>query len=259
MSDSAVPARAAPDPPGKCALILGGTAEARALAAAAIRAGLSVVSSLAGRVSRPALPVGPVRIGGFGGAAGLAGYLRDERIRAVVDATHPFAATMSASAATACGATGVPLLRLARPGWSTRDDAGRWRWVSTTAAAGEVAAQLGRRTFLTTGRQTLDDFIPLADRFVLVRVVEPPTAPLPPAWELIQDRGPYSLAGELDLMESRAIDVLVTKDSGGAYTSAKLDAAATLGLAVVVVRRPAVDERVPAVASAVQALEWLRR
>jgi len=246
-------------PAGETALILGGTAEARALATAANRAGLSVVSSLAGRVSRPALPTGPVRVGGFGGAAGLAGYLRDERIRAVVDATHPFAATMSASAATACTATGVPLLRLARPGWSARADAACWNWVTSTAAAGEVAAQLGGRPFLTTGRQTLGDFVPLSERFVLVRVVELPTTPLPPAWELIRDRGPYSLAGELDLMRSRAIEVLVTKDSGGAYTSAKLDAAAALGVAVVVVRRPAGDAAVPAVASAAQALEWLRR
>jgi precorrin-6A/cobalt-precorrin-6A reductase len=237
-------------------LILGGTAEARDLAGSAVAAGLPVISSLAGRVSNPALPVGPVRIGGFGGPAGLAAFLAGHRIRAVVDATHPFAATISSSAVTACGSVGVPLLRLARSGWSGRPDALDWAWVDSVAAADRRAWTLGQRAFLTTGRQTVADYASIAERYALVRMVEAPAAALSPPWELILDRGPYTVQGELDLMRSRRIDVLVTKDSGGAYTSAKLDAAAALAVPVVVVRRPAVDG-VDSVRTATAALNWL--
>jgi precorrin-6A/cobalt-precorrin-6A reductase len=251
-----LPAAATPQRGLDQVLILGGTAEARDLARLAVGAGLPVVSSLAGRVSNPALPVGPVRIGGFGGPVGLADFLAEHRICSVVDATHPFAATISSSAVTACRSVGVPLLRLARPGWSGRPDAPGWAWVDSVAAAGGRARTLGRRAFLTTGRQTVAEYAPMADRYALVRMVEPPAAPLSPAWELILDRGPYTVPGELDLMRSRRIDVLVTKDSGGAYTSAKLDAAAALGVPVVIVRRPAVDG-VDSVDAAEAALSWL--
>ncbi|MET3803812.1 precorrin-6x reductase [Nakamurella sp. UYEF19] len=110
-------------PEPRSVLILGGTAEGRALAVACTAVGIQVLSSLAGRMSNPALPVGAVRIGGFGGVVGLTAYLREQPITAVVDATHPFAATISASAASACSATSLPLLRLARPGWSDRPGA----------------------------------------------------------------------------------------------------------------------------------------
>ncbi|SDO24272.1 precorrin-6A/cobalt-precorrin-6A reductase [Nakamurella panacisegetis] len=238
-------------------LVLGGTAEARALAAALQDNGVTVLSSLAGRVSDPALPVGAVRIGGFGGTAGLIEHLRTHRYAAVVDATHPFTATMSGHAAAAVQVTGTPLLRLARPGWGTRPDAGSWRWVDSTSEAAVAARQAGRRAFLTTGRQTLDDFRVLADRVTVVRVVEPPEGTLPQRWEIIRDRGPYRLAGEIELMTTRSLDVLVTKDSGGAYTSAKLDAAARLDIPVIVVRRPATRPGVNAVATVEDAVAWI--
>jgi precorrin-6A/cobalt-precorrin-6A reductase len=238
-------------------LILGGTAEGRALAVAATAARYPIVSSLAGRVSRPALPVGSVRIGGFGGPDGLAAYLTSARISAVVDATHPFAARMSANAVAACTAVGVPLLRLARPGWAGRADADWWRWVDSTAAAAVATRETGQRAFLTTGRQTLPEFAGLTDRSTLVRVVEPPDIPLPDRWQVMLDRGPYVLAGELTLMRAFEVDVLVTKDSGGSYTSAKLDAAAELHIPVVVVRRPSPPAGVATVDSVAGALEWL--
>ncbi len=237
-------------------LILGGTGEARALALAATSAGLPVLSSLAGRVSNPALPVGPVRIGGFGGTAGLTCYLAAHQIRAVVDATHPFAATISAAAIGACADLAVPLLRLARPGWSGHPDASRWHWVDPGGPGCARAMELGERAFITTGRQTLADYDRMADRFALVRVVEPPTQPLSPVWELITDRGPYTLPGELELMRTRRIDVLVTKDSGGAYTAAKLDAAADLHVEIVIVRRPPPHD-VATVGTVTEAMTWL--
>ncbi|GAB2593764.1 cobalt-precorrin-6A reductase [Microlunatus antarcticus] len=233
-------------------LLLGGTGEARALAGLLVDAGVDVLSSLAGRVSRPALPVGRVRVGGFGGVDGLAAFLVEHHVAAMVDATHPFAATISANAARACAATGTPLLRLARPGWSEHPDADRWTWVDTVTDALGVP---GERPVLTTGRQSLAAFLPWADRAVLARVVDPPELDLPPAWRLLRSRGPYDLAGERALLQDHRADLLVTKDSGGTQTVAKLDAARALGVPVVVVRRPPAQDT-EAVADVASARRW---
>ncbi|QWF78352.1 cobalt-precorrin-6A reductase [Amycolatopsis sp. CA-230715] len=218
-------------------LVLGGTAEARELAAELHARGIGVVSSLAGRVSAPRLPEGEVRIGGFGGPHGFAAWLADQRITAVVDATHPFAERISASAVTACRLAGKPLLRLERPGWEQGpgDD---WHWVADLGEAARVAPALGRRIFLTSGRQGLAAFAHLAEPWFLVRCVDPPSPPLPPKAEVVLARGPYTIASELSLLCEHGIDVLVTKDSGGAHTSAKLTACRDLGIPVVLVRRP---------------------
>jgi len=222
---------------------------------------VAFVSSLAGRVSRPRLPYGTVRVGGFGGVEGLAGYLRDHNISAVVDATHPFATTISAHAVAACARSVVPLLRLARPGWADLPAAGRWHWVASHDEAAETGARLGSSILLTTGRQALDRFVvPLGSHDVVARVVDPVDLDLPATWRVLIDRGPYSLAGERSLMAQHRIDVLVTKDSGGDHTRAKLDAAEELGVAVVVVRRP--DEEAggnhAVVTDVDAAVRWLR-
>lgn len=238
-------------------LILGGTSEARGLAAALVELGLAVTSSLAGRVADPALPDGAVRIGGFGGAEGLTKYLRDNDFAAVVDATHPFADTMSRSAVTASAATGVPLLRLARPGWSTHPEAATWHWVDHYDRAAEVAAGLGERIFLTTGRTTLSHFQPLTDRFVLVRLVDAPDDNFPAGWLAIRSRGPYTVEGERALLAEHRIKVLVTKDSGGDLTAPKLTAARAAQVPVVIVRRPSTPTSVEQVSSVAEAVRWV--
>ncbi len=263
-------------------LVLGGTAEARELAGALHAAGVPVTSSLAGRVSRPRLPVGETRIGGFGGPEALARWIGEHGVRAVVDATHPFAQRISASAAQACTQAGVPLLRLERPGWSERLG-DRWQWVddldeaaaavrdhpptlaagaaspaAPTSAAGAASPAPARgrlRVLLTTGRQGLAAFATTAGAWFLVRCVDPPDPPLPPHHELLLDRGPYTLEGELALIDAHAIDLVVTKDSGGPHTVAKLDAARERDLQVIVVRRPPRLD-VPTVTTAAEALEW---
>jgi precorrin-6A/cobalt-precorrin-6A reductase len=232
-------------------LVLGGTAEARALAART-----PVLSSLAGRVTNPRMPEGETRIGGFGGVDGLAAFLAAEGTTAVVDATHPFAATISANAAAACSRAGVPLLRFERPGWSDLPGADRWQWVDTHAEAAARAAA-GQRVFLSTGRQSLPAFHALPS--VVARVVEPTSEDvnLPEGWLVLLDRGPYTLDAERALLREHRIDVLVTKDSGGDYTRPKLDAADELGIAVVVVRRPAPPEGVETVSDLDAVLGWL--
>ena len=218
-------------------VILGGTAEARQLASILVADGVDVVSSLAGRVRRPNLPPGRVRIGGFGGVDGLAKYLQLQPAAALVDATHPFAATISENAVQAASRTGTPLIRLERPGWTDHPRASSWIWVRDAAAARAVADS-ARRPFLTTGRQSLTEFGPWADRDVLVRLVDPPAKPLPERWTVIMSRGPYSYSDERQILSEYAIDVLLSKDSGGAHTVAKLDAAGDLGIPVVIIARP---------------------
>lgn len=239
-------------------LVLGGTSEARAVAAGLDgRPGIQVVSSLAGRVHRPALPAGEVRLGGFGGASGLASWIGEHQVDAVLDATHPFAARISSAAVEACAGTGTPLLRLQRPGWAERPDAGGWHWVDGAQGAAAALPDLGSRVFLTTGRQQLAAFYPLLPRlWFLARCVDEPR-PAPPAGvEVLLARGPYTVEGESALVRRHRLDVLVTKDSGGGYTVAKLDAAAALGLPVVVIRRPP-PPPAPTVTTVTQALAWL--
>lgn len=236
-------------------LILGGTAEARELAAGLHAQGHHVITSLAGRVARPRLPVGAVRIGGFGGSDALAAWLRTEQITAVVDATHPFAERISASAARAAESVGVPLLRLERPGWS-EGPGDRWHWVDDLDQAAARVPALGSRALLTTGRQGLAAFAGVRDAWFLIRCVDRPDGPLPPRCEILLARGPYTLAGELSLVADHDIDVVVTKDSGGDHTRPKLDAARARELPVVVVRRaprPAVET----VAGVGEALAWV--
>jgi precorrin-6A/cobalt-precorrin-6A reductase len=232
-------------------LILGGTGEARRLAA--LLPG-RVVSSLAGRVTDPRLPSGEVRVGGFGGIDGLVEWLRANDITAVVDATHPFADTMTAHAVAATARVGVPLLVLRRPGW-TPEPGDDWRWVDSVD---EVAANLpGERVFLTTGRQDIGVFA-RCSQFFLARSVDPPEPPLPQRIHVVLDRGPFTVDGEVELMRTHAVDVLVTKDSGSEQTAAKLVAARRLGIPVVIVRRPPAPD-VPTVSTVDGAVEWVRR
>ena len=236
-------------------LLLGGTAEARALAKT-LHPDVDIISSLAGRVPDPALPVGPVRIGGFGGVDGLRRWLEDKRIDAVVDATHPFAATMTAHAAEVCAELRMPHLVLARPAWNPGDAL----VVEADIEAAETVAQQGySRIFLTTGRSGVKAFAD-SDAWFLIRAVTPlDDALLPRRHQLLLSRGPYDYDDELALLRKHRIDALVTKNSGGDMTRAKLDAAAALGIPVVMVSRPRLPAGVTAVGSVEEAAEWVAR
>jgi precorrin-6A/cobalt-precorrin-6A reductase len=200
------------------------------------------------------VPAGRTRIGGFGGPAGLAAYLGAERIRAVVDATHPFAATISASAVVAAEAVGVPLLALRRPGWSSQpgDD---WRRTPSLAAAAALLPELGERVFLTTGRQAIAAFAGLDECWFLARSVAAPEPPTPLRLTVLLDRGPFRIDAERALLAAHRIDVLVSKDSGG--SDAKLVAARERGIPVVLVDRPPLPPGAESVPTVAAALAWL--
>ncbi|MDO5077386.1 cobalt-precorrin-6A reductase [Corynebacterium sp.] len=219
------------------ALILGGTREARDLAQLLQADNWHVTSSLAGRVKQPALPVGEVRIGGFGGPAGLAAWLLEERVEVVIDATHPFAERISVSAAEATRATGIPLIALHRPAWEPqpRD---HWINVADMAEAARVVAREFHHVFLTVGRQQLAAFARDPHNLYVIRCVDPPEVDLPKRHRMIFSRGPFTVEGEKQLLRDNQIDCVVTKNSGGDLTRAKLDAARELGVAVVMVQRP---------------------
>ena len=240
-------------------LILGGTAEARDLAARLVDAGVPVVSSLAGRVVKPRLPVGDVRIGGFGGVDGMRAFYVSSSISAVVDATHPFAEGITANAVAACAASGVSLLRLERPSWAGGLLSDTWHWAADHDEAALLATRLGERPFLTTGRQALGHFTgPLASLSALVRIVDTPGIELPQAWTLLSSRGPYLIEDERNIMRAHSTDVLITKDSGGTFTWPKMEAAAELGVRVIVVKRKETNSGVQTVNEVKAAFEWSR-
>ncbi|MEV5982927.1 cobalt-precorrin-6A reductase [Streptomyces sp. NPDC052114] len=242
-------------------LILGGTTEGRRLAELLVaEAGPRVTSSLAGRVAAPRLPPGEVRVGGFGGAEGLAAWLREHRVDALIDATHPFAGTISFNAAKAAALAHVPLLALRRPGW-VAEEGDHWHPVGSLEEAARALPALGGRVFLTTGRMGLAAFAgpDLADLWFLVRSVDAPEPPCPARMEVLLDRGPFTLDGERELLRRHRVDVVVTKDSGGSATAPKLAAAREAGIPVVVVERPPVPEGVPVASAPEDAVAWLRR
>ncbi|MEJ2871416.1 cobalt-precorrin-6A reductase [Actinomycetospora sp. OC33-EN08] len=232
-------------------LVLGGTAEARELAGVLAADGHAVTTSLAGRTRDPRLPAGEMRTGGFGGVAGLGRALA--HVDLLVDATHPFAATMTAHAAEAARSTGTPLLVLRRPGW-VEQPGDRWIRVPTTAAAA-VALGDATRVFLAIGRQGVHHFAGL-DVVALVRAIEPPDE-LPPGAHLLLHRGPFALDDERALLAGHNIDLVVAKDSGGA-TEAKLVAARERGVPVVLVDRPALPAGVAVGGTVGDAAAWVR-
>jgi len=240
-------------------LILGGSGEAAALARALNGdARYDVTVSLAGRTSEPVKLPGTIRIGGFGGAEGLARTLKDERFDVVIDATHPFADQIKANAIEAAGLAGVPLLAIRRPPWRPVEG-DNWILVDDIEGAAVALGETARRVFLTTGRDELRPFVTASQHFYLLRSVEAPDpSELPPHAELIVARGPFRLDDELAILKQHAIDIIVTKNSGGDATYAKLEAARVLGLPVLMVRRPVLPDA-PSVETVADALRWLEQ
>lgn len=236
-------------------LILGGTTEARELAERLTALGHDVTTSLAGRTRRPALPAGQLRVGKFGGVPGLVGYLKAAGVERLVDATHPYAGLISVNAVAAAQASGVPLVRYMRPAWDEPADAA-WLHVPTIEAAA-AALPPNAHGFITTGHQGLEYFVDRDDCRLVARLIEVPQIELG-HMELLIDTPPHSLASERSLFDRYDFTHLVSKNSGGAATWAKLDVARERGATVIMVARPAygpahevgtVDEAVAAVAT----------
>jgi precorrin-6A/cobalt-precorrin-6A reductase len=238
-------------------LLLGGTGDSRALAERlAGRRDVEVISSLAGRTEQPATIPGGLRIGGFGGVDALADYLTQNGIDLVVDATHPYAARISANAEAACRMSGTPRLQFGRPPW--QEVAGdRWIRVADTAAAAAALPGLAQRVFLAVGRGELESFADLPRIWFLVRTVDAPRDKLPlESYEVVLGRGPFEANGERALFLLHGIQALVTKNSGGEATYAKIAVARELGLPVVMIERPPHDDG-ETVGSVDDALKWI--
>jgi precorrin-6A/cobalt-precorrin-6A reductase len=240
-------------------LILGGTQEGFDLAELlADVADAEIISSLAGRTREPRTPKGKVRTGGFGGAEGLARYLRAERITHLINATHPFAEEISASAVAAAEAVGIPLMRLLRPAWAAqRED--RWVAARHAAEAAELCRRNGGRIFLTLGSGELAAFAHVHNAYFVVRMVDVPEEVPLRDYRTIAARGPFSLQDELRLLAEHHIGLVVAKNSGGDATYAKVEAARRMALPVIMIDRPAIalDPRSPAVASVAEAVRWV--
>jgi precorrin-6A/cobalt-precorrin-6A reductase len=218
-------------------LLLGGTSEGFELAARLSgRQDLTVISSLAGRVSEPKLPPGLVRVGGFGGLDAMTSYLVSEGIRVVIDATHPYAARISHNAEAACTRAGLPLIALVRPAWKLVDG-DCWHGVPDFQSAADFVNTKASRVFLSIGRQELRAFSECNDVWFLVRAIETPDC-LPPHHTLILRRGPFEMEDELELLRDHSIDSVVSKNSGGSATYTKIEAARALHIPVVMVERP---------------------
>ncbi len=218
--------------------------------------GIQATLSHAGRVANPRPQPLPMRVGGFGGAAGLAACLRDNRITHLIDATHPFAAQISRNAAEAATMAGVPLVALTRPPWQA-GPGDRWRHVPGIADAAAALAGPARRVMLALGRLHLAEFTVQPQHHYLLRLVDAPEAPPPLRdHEVMVARGPFDVEGDTALLRSRRIDVVVSRNSGGAGAMAKLCAARTLGVPVIMIDRPALPERTE-IATVAGIFDWL--
>jgi len=241
-------------------LILGGTGEAAALhKAAAVRFedDLDIVSSLAGRTFEPRSLPSAVRTGGFGGAEGLARWLLEEGVDMLVDATHPYAARISANARIACEASGVARIVLWRPPW-TAQAGDNWINVADAAEAAELLPRVGKRAFLALGSGQLWQFAGVKGVWLMSRVAETPEPHGAPPGFVVVGRGPFDADDELRLMEERDIDVLVSRNSGGAATVGKIIAARRRGIPVIVLERPA-PEPGEQCTDLKEVLQWITR
>lgn len=237
-------------------LILGGTTEATALAHALHTAEIAATFSYAGRVARPKRQPLPTRIGGYGGVDGLADYIRTQGITHVVDATHPFAAQMSMNAVAACALTDTHLVALSRPMWMAQ--AGdNWRYVPDIAGAVAALDGSAQNVMLAIGRMHLDAFAPCPQHQYLLRLVDAPNGEVPlPNRHIIVDQGPFSVENDTALMRTHNIQLIVAKNAGGSGARAKIDAARSLNIPIIMIDRPAIPDRFE-VGSPKAVLDWL--
>jgi precorrin-6A/cobalt-precorrin-6A reductase len=238
-------------------LLLGGSTEATGLARAlAGDARFQVTLSLAGRTANPKAQPVPARIGGFGGVAGLAEYLKTNRVGALIDATHPFASQISRHAIEACNLTQTPLLAVERPAWQSCPE-DRWICVPDIAAAIVTLGEAPRAVFCGIGKLALDDLRTAPQHHYIIRLIDAPTEPLGlPRATIVQARGPFSAEGDMELFRAHGVEIVIAKNSGGSATVSKIEAARTLNLPVIMVKRPFIPPR-PTVPEISEALAWL--
>ena len=235
-------------------LVLAGTSEGKEIATSLAALGVRAVASLAGATRAAKLLDLPTRVGGFGGEEGFVAYLKEAKIKAVIDATHPFASRITDRTARVCAALGMPYLQVLRPAWVPQ--AGdNWTEIAREEDAAAIIP-MGSTVFLGTGRQTLDRFAGLEGRRVICRQIDPPTAPFPfEGGEFLIGRPPFPVAREKALFEALGIDWIVVKNAGGSASATKLTAARDLGIPVLMIARPPMPDA-PRVETVAAAVDW---
>ncbi|MDO4412893.1 cobalt-precorrin-6A reductase [Cutibacterium sp.] len=238
-------------------LILGGTTKARQLATRLLNDEVDLCTSLAGRTKSPRPVPGPTRLGGFGGIDGLKHFLGTNEVKVMVDASHPFAATMHSHATQACRDLNLPLARLAPPSWRTQPEAATWHWVDNHDDAACALDSMPDTVLLTVGRQPVGHYLRLGSRRVIVRCVDSPDVPLPAGWTVLQERGPFTMNREREIF-SAGVATLVSKDSGGTDLDPKLRLAAETGVQVVMVSRGPAPGWGDELSEVDEAVQWVR-
>ncbi len=240
-------------------LILGGTGDsARLIPQLSALPNVETIASLAGRTPKPNIPsVGQVRMGGFGGVEGLVNYLKTEKIDLLIDMSHPFAAQITRNASIAAQEAGIPRLLFCRPAWE-QVEGDRWIMAADLDAAAALFPGLADRVFLTIGRQELGAFARVADCWFLMRMITPPDLAELPTGDVLLDQGPFDLVKETKILQDYAIGAIVSKNSGGNAAYAKIIAARTLGIPIVMIPRPLLPES--EVVSEISAVvQWVQR
>ncbi|AXI54648.1 Precorrin-6A reductase (plasmid) [Pseudoseohaeicola sp. NH-UV-7] len=237
-------------------LLLAGASEARGIADALRSCDQMRVTASLHFAERTAGPLAvPTRIGGFGGGNRFAAFLAENRITAVLDATHPFAAEITQRSRRICRDLNLPYAQVLRPEWqAVKGDI--WHDVGDETEAAQIIPPEAR-VFTTTGRATIEKFAGLRAQHLFVRQLRDGAQPRPvDRMTYVRGVGPFSVTDEIALFQKLNITWLVARNAGGVINYTKIEAARALGIDVAMIRRPS-QSGASELQTVTDALEWV--